>query len=72
MTRGFSVRHRNTGHWDFDVHEEGRAFRIRGEPGEVYVHDERHDGRPFPRNALQFRSVCAATMWITDELMEDK
>lgn len=90
---GFSVSHRNPGHWDISAdevpgkasawlvaHPEGRtsakdgdrerAFRIRGEFGEVYVHDERwNPHKPFPREAILFRSVEQAMLWIASELM---
>ena len=53
-----------------DVRE--RAFRIRGEPGDVVVLDERWDPhRPHPRESLRFRSVMAAMLWITEELMQE-
>lgn len=49
-----------------------RAFCIRGEPGEVYVRDERWDPhRPHPREPTKFRSVLAAVMWIAEELMQE-
>lgn len=49
-----------------------RAFRIRGEPGQVVVYDERWDPhRPHPREALAFRSVMGAVLWIAEELMRE-
>jgi hypothetical protein len=49
-----------------------RAFRIRGEPGSVVVFDERWDPhRPHPRESMCFRSVMAAMLWISDELMQE-
>lgn len=49
-----------------------RAFCIRGEPGEVYVRDERWDPhRPHPRESMKFRSVLGAVMWIVEELMQE-
>lgn len=49
-----------------------RAFCIRGEPGNVYVRDERWDPhRPHPRESLQFRSVTGAMLWIMEELMAE-
>lgn len=49
-----------------------RAFRIRGEPSDVRVFDERWDPhRPFPRGELKFRSVAAAMLWIAEELMQE-
>lgn len=49
-----------------------RAFRIRGEPGDVIVMDERWDPhRPYPRESMKFRSVMAAMLWIAEELMQE-
>lgn len=49
-----------------------RAFRIRGEPGNVWVADERWDpNRPHPRESLRFKTVQAAMFWIMDELMQE-
>jgi len=49
-----------------------RAFRIRGEPGNVIVMDERWDPhRPHPRGSLTFRSVMAAMVYIAEELMQE-
>lgn len=65
---GFSVSWRNPGHWDIYAERE-RAFRIRGEPGNVLVLDEREEGPPHPRAAVEFRTVTAAMAWCADELM---
>ncbi len=52
--------------------ETERAFRIRGEPGKVYVMDERWDPhRPHPRKTLKFRTVSMAMLWIVEELMQE-
>lgn len=49
-----------------------RAFRIRGEPGNVVVFDERWDPhRPHPRETMKFRSVMAAMVYIAEELMQE-
>ena len=49
-----------------------RAFRIRGDDGDVVVHDERWDPtRPHPRGSISFRSVSAAMLWISEELMQE-
>lgn len=49
-----------------------RAFRIRGEPGNVVVFDERWDPhRPHPRESMRFRSIAMAMAWIADELMAE-
>lgn len=50
-----------------------RAFRIRGEPGNVLVLDERwnpHRAHPRP-DTPPFRSIMAAMLWITEELMQE-
>lgn len=49
-----------------------RAFRIRGEPGNVLVIDERwNPHRPHPREWMKFRSVMGAMLWIAEELMQE-
>lgn len=49
-----------------------RAFRIRGEPGDVMVMDERwNPHHPHPREPVKFRSVLAAMVWICEELMQE-
>lgn len=68
----FSVNWRNPGHWDVYTGN-GRAFRIRGEPGYVQVSDERRgDGfgtgtRPW----LLFETVNSAMAWIALQLMAE-
>lgn len=50
-----------------------RAFRIRGEPGNVIVMDERWNPyRPHPRESLVFRSMASAMLWISEELMQER
>lgn len=52
--------------------ESERAFRIRGEPGNVVVLDERwNPHNPHPRGALIFRSITAAMVYISEELMQE-
>lgn len=52
--------------------ERSRAFRIRGEVGRVLVLDERwNPHRPHPREAMRFRSIPAAMLWIAEELMQE-
>lgn len=52
--------------------ERERAFRIRGEPGDVWVFDERWNPHlPHPRGTVNFRSVMAAMVWICEELMQE-
>lgn len=49
-----------------------RAFRIRGEPGDVQVIDERwNPNNPHPREWMKFRSITAAMVWICEELMQE-
>lgn len=49
-----------------------RAFRIRGEQGNVVVLDERWNPHcPHPRESMKFRSVLAAMLWIVEELMQE-
>jgi hypothetical protein len=49
-----------------------RAFRIRGEPGNVLVYDHRwNPHNPHPRSEMKFRSVIAAMLWIAEELMQE-
>lgn len=49
-----------------------RAFRIRGEAGDVIVLDERwNPHKPHPRESLHFRSVLGAMLWIVEELMQE-
>jgi hypothetical protein len=72
MADSFGVYRRDTHHWDIST-DEGRAFCIRGEPGKIYVRDERQDGRPFPRESIQFRSVPVAMAFCAEQLMfEDR
>lgn len=68
----FNVSRRNPHHWDVSAVGVGRAFAIRGEPGDVIVRDEREDAsRPHPRPVLRFKSVAIAMAWIADELMQE-
>ena len=47
-----------------------RAFRIRGDPGDVVVFDERWNPHRKPGDGtMRFRSVMAAMVWICEELM---
>lgn len=50
-----------------------RAFRIRGEPGDVQIIDERWDPHRAngDRHWMKFRSVMAAILWIAEELMQE-
>ena len=69
----FTVFQRDTHHWDIS-NEWGRAFRIRGEPGDIWISDERKDcpdsfkeeERQFKG---QFKSVSMAMAAIAEELM---
>lgn len=66
MTTNFSVIHRNHGHWDITT-KEGRAFRIRGTPGNFMAMDERE--HPYP--VTKFKTVGACMAFICDELMNE-
>lgn len=48
-----------------------RAFAIRGEPGDIFIRDERWDQeRPRPRATIEgFTSVAGAMAWIAAELV---
>ena len=47
-----------------------RAFCIRGEPGNIFVRDERWNPHlPQPRPVVEFSSVSEAMKWISDILM---
>lgn len=49
-----------------------RAFRIRGESGDVVVFDERwNPHRDSDSRTMKFRSVMAAMLWIAEELMQE-
>jgi hypothetical protein len=47
MTRDFSVKWRNPGHWDV-YGTRGRLFCIRGQPGDFYIRDERAEAERGP------------------------
>lgn len=64
---GFSVRRRNFGHWDIST-SVGRAFRIRGGPGDWIVLDERTLPAP---SAKTFREQSAAMSYICAEMMHE-
>lgn len=60
-------------YYDTDPSRE-RAFRIRGKPGAVSVIDERwnpHLGLNDKRRITMFRTVSAAMLWISEELMQE-
>lgn len=61
----FSVHKRNYGHWDICT-ERGRAFRIRGTPGEFMAMDERE--RPYAVTK-GFKTVATCMAFIADQLM---
>ncbi len=55
-------------------HSIERAFRIRGEAGDVVVFDERwnpHRDRSSDSSSPRFRSVMGAMLWIMEELMQE-
>ena len=64
---GFSVRRRNYGHWDVNT-AIGRAFRVRGGPGDWVVFDERTLPGP---DTKSFKEQSAAMSYICAELMHE-
>lgn len=60
----YSIIYRNYGHWDVIV-DRGRAFRIRGTPGDFVAMDERE--KPYP--STRFKTMGACMSFIADELM---
>lgn len=65
IAKNFSVIKRNCGHWDICT-VEGRAFRIRGTPGNFAVLDERE--RPYP-STEGFQTVTSAMTFVAETLM---
>jgi hypothetical protein len=65
MTTSFTVNYRNFGHWDVYT-DEGRAFRIRGTPGDFIALDERK--APYPATK-GFKTVTSCMAFICEELM---
>jgi hypothetical protein len=51
--------------------ERERAFRIRGEAGDVIVLDERWNPHRTDHKPMHFRSVLGAMLWICEELMQE-
>jgi hypothetical protein len=53
--------------------QQERAFRIRGEPGNVVVFDERWNPHRSEddENPTVFKSVLGAMLWICEELMQE-
>lgn len=67
---GFQFIYHNPGHWDVVNFKYGRMFRIRGDIGDVVVFDERPiQGEAGREPAKRFKTVAAATSYITDILM---
>ena len=63
--QSFSVRRRNTGHWDILSKDGARLFRIRGGPGRYLAMDERqHVG-----TTKEFKTIGTCMSYICDELM---
>jgi len=63
----FSVRRHGPGHWDIHA-KDRRAFRIRGEDGDVWAFDERGGIHDQP---ARFKTVNAAVAWCADQLMAE-
>lgn len=67
----FNAAHPNGFTSDTDDGRE-RAFRIRGEPGDVVIFDERwNPHRERGGEPLKFRSVLSAMLWIVEEMMQE-
>lgn len=67
----FKAAHPNGMTSDTDDRQE-RAFRIRGEPGDVVVYDERwNPHREASSTAPRFKSVMGAMLYIMEELMQE-
>lgn len=66
----FSTVWRNPGHWDIYT-PKGRVFRIRGEPGSVWVADERPRqlNEKWPRDFVTYKSLQSAMLFIVEEFM---
>lgn len=61
----FTVIKRNYGHWDICT-DKGRAFRIRGTPGNFIAMDEREKPYPVTKG---FKTVATCMAFIADEMM---
>ena len=77
MKTNFSFNKRNIGHWDVWADKE-RIFRIRGGGPESWDDEEimiigEHSCRDATPNStwLKFKTITAATAWITDYLMHE-
>lgn len=56
--------------WPMTDGAKERAFAIRGEPGNIYIRDERWDKeRPYPRDLLKFSCVGDAMVFVHYALM---
>lgn len=70
----FSFVRRNPHHWDVNT-PDGRVFRVRGEPGDIYLLDEREPGGSsnlYPyrvRASIRFKTAVAAMAYCVDILM---
>ena len=78
MVSEFVFYKRNIGHWDVWCNKE-RVFRIRGggpeswEDEEVMVIGEHSFKDETPDSSwLKFKTITAATAWITDQLMHER
>lgn len=68
----FTVNRRNPHHWDVYAGN-GRAFRIRGEPGAILVLDERYDRElPIHKTEVQVKTVGEAITYIADIFMAER
>ena len=76
MVKNFSFNRRNHGHWD--VYDgDTRVFRIRGggpeswdeEDVQIVGENSMREGCP---DWLKFKTITAATAWITDQMMHER
>ncbi len=65
MANQFTLYRRNPYHWDVNT-SLTRLFRIRGQPGNVILYDERPES---PEPVRTFRSIQTCMSYICDELM---
>ena len=77
MVKNFSFNRRNHGHWDV-YDSDTRVFRIRGgghkpwEEEEVQVIGENSMRETTTHGWLEFKTITAATAWITDQMMHER
>lgn len=63
---GFTVEHRNKGHWDI-YQNKRRIYQIRGERGSVLVYNN-----SLPEPVFRGKTVTAAMVYVCDILMGEE